>query len=82
MKSAQNYPDCWRDFTHLDALELGLSHERARLASAKTESEKALRAVWIAQKEREIAGERAFLGLGALSEATLSHDELLAELSA
>lgn len=54
-----------RDFSHLHALEHGLHNERARLASAKTEGERALRSVWIAQSEREIAQERIFLGLPA-----------------
>jgi hypothetical protein len=31
-----------RDFSHLHALEHGLHNERARLASAKTEGERAL----------------------------------------
>lgn len=45
------------DLSHLNALELGLSHERARYAVDKSE----LRKVWIAQREREIEAERRFL---------------------
>jgi hypothetical protein len=57
--------------SHLDALELRLSHERSRLANAKTAGERELRSVWIAQIEKEIGAE--------LPE--ISDDELLAELS-
>lgn len=62
--------------THLNALELRLSNERGYLASAKTESERELRRVWIAQIEKEIAGERAFVA----KQDDMSDDELLAEL--
>lgn len=66
--------------THLNALELRISHEREYLANAKTDQERILRRVWIQQVEKEIAGERKFLGLtDELPE--LSDDELLAELA-
>lgn len=61
---------------HIDALQLRLSNERMALANAKTEGEKELRKVWIAQIEKEIAGEKKFI-----AGADLSHDELMAELS-
>lgn len=64
------------DMTHLDALELRLSHERARFAKDNSE----LRAVWITQLEREIAQERAFLGIDATL-PDMSDNELLAELN-
>jgi hypothetical protein len=51
------------DTTHLVALVCGLHSERRRLASSRTEAERKLRSIWIAQREREIAAERAFLGL-------------------
>jgi hypothetical protein len=72
-----------RDFSHLHALEHGLHNERARLASAKTEGERALRAVWIRQREREIAQERIFLGLPADHEEpdTMTDDDLLQALA-
>jgi hypothetical protein len=67
--------------THLEALNLRLSNERARLATAKTSYERNQRAVWVAQIEREIAGEMAFLAkVDDLPE--MSDDELLAELMA
>jgi hypothetical protein len=69
-------------FDHLDALKLGLSHERARLASATNLKEIALRKVWIAQKEREIESEYKFLGIAADDGSDLSIDNLFAELSA
>lgn len=69
------------DETHLNALELGLSHERARLAKATTESEKALRRVWVWQIEREIAAEIAFLGKTETPDPVMTDDELLAALS-
>jgi hypothetical protein len=67
---------------HLNALELRLSHERGYLAKAKTAGERELRAVWIVQIEKEIAGERAFLGMSDDAECEMSDDELLAELAA
>ena len=74
------------DFSHLDALQLNLSHERERLAKAKRPQEIALRTVWVAQYEREIAAEYAFLGIDPNVDCNLStdelFDELLAELSA
>lgn len=62
--------------THLESLELRCSNERIRLDSAKTNSERELRAVWVAQLKKEIAGERQFLA------AEIDDDVLLAELSA
>jgi hypothetical protein len=70
------------DLTHLDALQLGLSNERARLAQATRPQEIALRTVWVAQYEREIADEYAFLGITPACDVNLSVDELFAELSA
>lgn len=70
--------------THLDVLNLRLSHERLRLAAAKSEAERQLRSVWVAQMEREIAAEYVFLGIAqpaTLDEILLSDDELLAELT-
>lgn len=69
-------------FDHLDALKLGLSHERVRLANATNPKEISLRKVWIAQKEREIEGEYKFLGIEANDGSDLSIDDLFAELSA
>lgn len=57
------------DTSHLDALQLRLSHERDRLARAKTEQEREMRRVWVAQIEKEIGLER-----------DMTDDELLAEL--
>lgn len=62
--------------THLNALELRLSNERGYLAKAKTDGERELRRVWIAQIEKEIAGEQAFIA----KHDDMSDDELLAEL--
>lgn len=68
------------DRTHLNALELGLSNERMRLAEAKTDAERELRAVWIEQREQEIAGEYAFFGLEQPIDEPMTMDEILAEL--
>ena len=65
--------------THLDALELRLSHERERLAKAKTERERQIRQVWVSGIEKEISSERKFLGLTD-DLPQVSDDELLAEL--
>src|SRR5271170_2355104 len=48
--------------SHLNALELRLSHEKSRLASEKSENGRALRAVWVSKIENEIKHELAFLG--------------------
>ena len=61
--------------THLEALELRLSNECCRFAADHSP----IRKVWIAQIEKEIANEKTFL---AKNEASLSDDELLAELMA
>lgn len=66
--------------SHLNALELRRSNERNYLARAKTEKERALRKIWIAQIEKEIAGERKFLGKKKDPDVDMSDDELLAEL--
>lgn len=69
-------------FSHLTALEAGLSHERVRLQNANRLGERALRLIWIAQREREIAAERKFLGLDADPVLDMTEDEVLAELGA
>jgi hypothetical protein len=73
------------DLSHLDALQICLSHERVRLAQAtraNRQQDIALRTVWVAQYEREIAAEYAFLGIDPNVDCDLSDDELFAELSA
>lgn len=67
------------DTTHLSYLELGLHNERQRLAEAKSDGERALRQVWVAQLEREVVCERKFLGLPEVAE-DVSDEELLREL--
>lgn len=63
------------DYSHLDALNFGLSNERVRLANAKTEQERELRKVWVEGLEKEISRERVFLGLPVVEEVC-SMDEL------
>lgn len=65
---------------HLHALEFGLSSERQRLAAARSDRERELRAVWIAQREREIRREREFLGLTEDPLPEMTDDELLSSL--
>lgn len=67
------------DFTHLNALQHRLSNEQGYLAAAKTDGERELRTVWMAQIEREIAAEYQHLGI---TPCTMTDDELLAELMA
>ncbi len=72
------------DRSHLHALEEGLFRERQRLERATTESARAIRRVWVAQLEREIAAEREHLGLQEESPTDgekMSDEELLQELS-
>lgn len=64
---------------HLDALQLRLSHERSYLAAANMQAERKMRKVWIAQIEREIAAEKAFIGY--VEPADISDDDLFNELS-
>lgn len=71
------------DGSHLSALQTRLSHERGYLAAARSEKEAALRRVWIAQIEKEIAGEYRRLGITPSDDLPdMSDDELLAELLA
>jgi len=67
------------DITHLTALQTGLAHEVERLNAATSEGEVALRKAWVSQYEREIAAEKAFLGLEPV-ECEMTDAELLAEL--
>lgn len=69
-----------KDTKHLVALQDGLKHEQARLASAKKSNEIALRTVWVKQLEKQIADEMRFLGIEEIVECDLSDDDLLAEL--
>ena len=68
------------DRTHLDALNLRLSHERGYLAAAKSAKERALRTVWIFQIEREIDHEKSSLGIDDVPQPDMSDEELLAAL--
>ena len=70
------------DLTHINALRLRLSHEAAYLANAKTQRERDLRTVWMAQIQREIEAELVFLGLADDDSFDGSDDDLLAELMA
>jgi hypothetical protein len=67
---------------HLNALLLGLSNERARLNEAKSENERIIRGVWVAQIEREIEHEEKFLARKPTDAAveSMTDDELLAAL--
>ena len=69
-----------RDYSHLDALELGLHHERQRLALATNPRETQYREIWVRQYEQEIASEREHLGLPPEGDAPMSLDDILAEL--
>jgi hypothetical protein len=61
--------------THLDSLQLLLSNERIRLCNAKTEGERKIRKVWVAQLEKEVQGEKDFI-----ASQDIAVDELLAAL--
>jgi hypothetical protein len=74
-----------RDTTHLTALYARLAHEKERLAQAGTPKERELRSVWVGQIEKEIAGERQFLGMPAddfKPAGDANDDDLLAQLLA
>lgn len=68
------------DSSHLNALNLRLSNERNRLAQAKTPKEREQRQVWVAQVEKEIRQEEAFLKKKSGPLPKMSADELLREL--
>lgn len=68
------------DRSHLNALELRLSNERARLKAAKKPCEIEIRAVWVSKIEDEIAFEKTFLKISEVLEPEISDDELLAAL--
>lgn len=68
--------------SHLNALNVNLSNEKIRLETAQSEIERQMRRVWIVQLEKEVAAERAFLGLPVEVTECLSDDDLLAELLA
>lgn len=69
--------------SHLHSLELRLSHERARLAAAKSAPEIALRKVWVAQLEKEVSAELEFLyGSNAARIIQMTDEELIKELQA
>lgn len=65
---------------HIDALRLGLSNERLRLAKATSPAEATLRRVWVSQCEKELAGELQFLGMPPDTLKDLDDDQLLKEL--
>lgn len=69
-----------RDESHLNALELRLSHERGRLRAAQTDAERTARQVTVDGIEREIAGERKFLGLAPQAASAMSDDALMQAL--
>ena len=64
---------------HLSALQLRLSNERARLAAATRHGEIAMRKVWVAQIEKEIEQERAYV-MPEARNIEMSDDELLEQL--
>jgi hypothetical protein len=66
--------------THLDTLRLHLSHERARLAAAKSDKERAIRQVWADQLAREVAAEERFIGAAPCRADDMTDDDLPAEL--
>lgn len=74
------------DFSHLDAIDLRLSHERARVVQAKTNKERDWREHNVRQIEKERADEIKFLEEQGVKFPTLdeilSDDELLTELRA
>ena len=70
-----------QDTDHLVWLHQSLHREKARLALAKTETERRLRTVWAEQEQREIDEEMRFLGISS-EPINLSDDELLRELTA
>lgn len=69
------------DLSHLDALQVRLSHERARLAAATRPREIVIRKVWIAGIEKEIAHKMDFLSGSKAPDVDMTDDEMLAALA-
>jgi ABC-type Fe2+-enterobactin transport system substrate-binding protein len=67
--------------SHLIALQNRLADEQGFLAIEKTAAGRDLRTVWIAQIEREIAAEKAFLGMEDVA-CDMSDEDILAALAA
>lgn len=74
------------DFSHLDAIDQRLSHERARVAEAKTNKEREWREHNVRMIEQERASEIKFLQSKGVNfpsiDEIMSDDELLRELGA
>jgi hypothetical protein len=68
------------DFSHLNAIEERLHRETMRFMSATNEQDRQFRFSQVKQAERELEGERKFLGIDAPIAHPLTDDELLAEL--
>ena len=68
------------DTSHLVAIHERLHRERQRLTEARTESEIAVRSVWVSQAEKELASEMAFLGMDPTPTEPMTDTDLLAEL--
>lgn len=66
------------DYSHLNALEMRLVSEKGRLQDAKNLAEKQAREIIVAGIEKEIKGERHFLGLD--KPGNIDTDQLLKEL--
>lgn len=66
------------DTSHLIALIANRSREAMRLQAARSPKEIALRTVWLAQLDNEIANEERFLGMEPAAE--MSDADLLAGL--
>lgn len=71
------------DLTHLDAIDLRLSHERARVTDARNAKDRAFREHNVRMIERERVGELAFLAKqGYVEPAPMSLDDIPAEIDA
>lgn len=66
------------DHTHILALYERLRNEKARLASAKSEKEAALRTVWVEQIKSELRAEGDPLGL--CEDVDYDDDQLILDL--
>lgn len=69
------------DFSHLNAIQDRISREKSRVATAKTEAERAFRVRQVEAAEKELAAEYKFLGISQTADdVDMSDEELLAEL--
>lgn len=76
----ENSGNTQKNTDHLAMLFQLLLNEKHRLDNAKSQQEKTIRSVFVAQIKKEIDGEYKFLGMPSQSAIEIDDDQLLEEL--